>query len=113
MAKVFTLGIMARSTMESGIKDLNMDMESGEASIMIRILVNGVLQKLRDTVYILGRMETDTKESGSNVSSMAKELIYLLMETSTQESTKTVNPKVRASILGRMALSILVISEMA
>ena len=54
--------------------------------------------------FIFGRMEIDTKESGSNVSNMAKERISLPTVTFTQENTKKESPMAKANTPGRMAL---------
>lgn len=103
MVREFTPGIMVKFMMASGIKDLSMATESGEVYSTILTLENGVHQKLKAMVSIYGRMEIDTKENGSNVSSMGKERISLPMVMFIQENTKKESLMEKASIPGRMA----------
>lgn len=64
MEKEFIPGIMVKSMMVNGLLVLNKGMEFGEGLEMINILVNGFSQKLMDTEFIFGQMETDLKEFG-------------------------------------------------
>ncbi len=65
MERESILGAMGKFMMESGIRGLSMDMESGEDSTMIHILVSGGILKLKAMESILGRMETGMRESGN------------------------------------------------
>ena len=64
MGKEYIGGLTTRAMKESGIKVLSMDMVYGKVSMVIHILENGEIQKLRDMVYIFGRMGIGTKENG-------------------------------------------------
>ncbi len=65
MVKESTHGAMERYTMENGTKDLSMATEFGEDFTMIRTLVSGDTLKLKAMGCILGKMETDMRESGN------------------------------------------------
>ena len=67
MEREFIHGPMDKFMMESGTKDLNMDMVYGKESITIAILESGIRVEPMGMVFILGQMETDMRESGTCV----------------------------------------------
>jgi hypothetical protein len=89
-----------------------MVMEYGKVFMEIHILESGDIQKLKDMVYILGKMETDMKGSGKYVLSMVKGQIYLTMEMCTQESTRMVSQMEKDNIHGETVKYMLENSEM-
>lgn len=68
------------------------------------ILESGKIPKLMDMESILGRTEIGTKENGTTVLNMGKDLIYLQMETFTSDNTIKVSRKEKAVTNGRMGL---------
>jgi hypothetical protein len=65
MAKVFTLGKMARYSMESGIKDLSTDTVYGKEFMETHLLVNGIVQKLMAMVSTHGPIMTGMRVNGT------------------------------------------------
>jgi hypothetical protein len=64
--------------------------------------VSGGTQRQRDMEFILGKTEIGMRESGSNVSNMVKEQIYLEMEIHILENIKKASLMEEDSIHGRM-----------
>ncbi len=64
MGRVFINGKMAKYMMVSGSSESNKVTASGKAPMESHTLVNGLEVKLKDTEYMYGLMEIDTKESG-------------------------------------------------
>ena len=64
MARVFTLGLMARCMMVSGFKAESRAMVFGEASIMIIILENGFSLKHMGMEFIIGQMAIGMRGNG-------------------------------------------------
>jgi hypothetical protein len=62
-----TPGLTGKSTMESGIWDLNQDMEYGVASTTILTSASGMKARLMVMAYIPGKTEIVTKENGISV----------------------------------------------
>lgn len=67
MVKAFTHGLTGRCTKASGRMDLKKGKGFGRVFSEIRTSVSGLKVKLMVTEFINGKMETDTKESGSFV----------------------------------------------
>jgi hypothetical protein len=65
--KEYTHGIMVKFMMESGIKDLSMAMASGEVSQETHTLVNGVIQKPKDSEFTPGKTAIAMRVNGDNV----------------------------------------------
>ena len=91
--------------MENGTKVSSMGTGFGEESQETPILENGATQKLRVTVYILGKMEIGTKESGNSASSMVKEQTFSRTAIPILVSIRTVSRMEKDSTLGKMARS--------
>lgn len=109
MDKVSTLGPMGKFTKVNGNKALNTAMVFGRAKKVTAILVNGIMVRWKDMVYIRGLMAIDMKDYGKTQLKMVKALIYLLMETCTKESIKMGNQMAKVYINGGMELVTLVI----
>lgn len=105
-ARESILGAMVRFTTGSGTKASSMAMEFGEDFMGTPTSGNGVTQKQKAMGFTLGRTETDTKENGSNASSMDKEPTYLQTQTFIQANIRKVNPMEKGNTHGKMDLSI-------
>ena len=100
--KVYTHGIMVKFMMESGIKDWNMATVSGEASQETHTLVNGVILKPKDSVYIPGKTAIVMRVNGDNAWSMVKAQTSSKTVTHTLVNTRKANQMEKANILGKM-----------
>jgi len=67
MARESITGLMAKSMMGNGARELRMAMACGKVYLETAIWVNGLTQKLMDMEYINGKMEIDLKAAGINV----------------------------------------------
>jgi hypothetical protein len=67
MVREFTTGLMEKSMMENGVRELRMAMACGRVYLEIAIWASGLTQKHMDMAYINGKMEIDLKEAGINV----------------------------------------------
>ncbi len=91
----------------SGKMDLKKDREFGKVSSATRTSVSGRRARQTVTACTSGRMETDTKASGSFASNMAKELICLRTETLTSANILTVSQVEPVNTNGRIRQSML------
>ena len=67
MAMESITGLMGKSMMENGARELRMAMACGKVYLVTAIWANGLTQKLMDMEYINGKMEIDLKAAGINV----------------------------------------------
>jgi len=67
MARESITGLMEKSMMENGVKELRMAMACGKVYLEIAIWANGSTQKLMGMECISGKMEIDLKVAGINV----------------------------------------------
>ena len=67
MARESITGLMGKSMMENGARELRMAMACGKVYLVTATWVNGLTQKLMDMEYINGKMEIDLKAAGINV----------------------------------------------
>lgn len=111
MVKGSTIGTMVKYMMENGTMVLNMVTVYGRVFMEIPISASGGTLKLKGTVCINGKMETDTKESGRCVSSMAKAVTCSAMVICILENTKMENLMVGDNTLGKMVQFMLVNSK--
>lgn len=65
MVRESIFGLMVKFMMDSGRKDLNMDMVYGKVLKETLMLVNGNFHRLMDMAFIFGRMVIGMKENGS------------------------------------------------
>ena len=65
MVRESIFGLMVKFMMDSGRKDLNMDMVYGKVLKETLMLVNGNFHRLMDMGFIFGRMAIGMKENGS------------------------------------------------
>lgn len=105
MEKAFSHGPMEKYTTVNGLVDLRKVMEFGADLITTPTSANGNKAKHMVMVYIHGIMETGMKANGTIATSMAMALICLLMAIPILVITKMVNPRVKASIIGKLELS--------
>jgi hypothetical protein len=108
MVMVYIHGLMEKFMMDSGIKDLNMDMVYGKVIKMIHMLVNGLSQEHMVMGSISGLMEINMKENGSHVLKMDLEKIHLRMETIILANSKMENNMEKENIFGKMNKFIMV-----
>jgi len=100
MEREFILGKIERFMMVNGIKDWRKDMAFGKEVIMIAILVNGLVRKHMVTVYILGRMEIDMKDSGECAWNTDKDMTLFAMEIRISVSMLMENLMEKENIFG-------------
>ena len=103
VARAGIIGNQGSFTMACGFKAINRGTVSGKASKVTHTLVSGRTTSPMDSVSTSGVMATDTKENGSSVSDMVRDVIFLHAETLTSASMLTVKLKGTASTDGPMA----------
>ena len=96
----------------SGKMDLKKDKGFGKEFSATRTSVNGRRAKQMVMACTSGRMETDTKASGSFVSNMAKALICLQTETPILANILTESPVVLVNTNGKIRPFMLVSLKM-
>ena len=84
----------------SGSWELKKERVSGKAEMITLILEIGKQIKLTGMARIIGPTATDTMANGKEVSSMAKELISLKMETLTSANINSIIQTVKVATFG-------------